>query len=467
MNTASEGDKAAAASDWAAAIKHYTNALIELPRAPGYYIKRSTAYSRRKDGEGGPDYHAALRDVELALALARERGKRELIIEAQIRRAIVFFQLEKYGDAGYLFDILAEKLGVGEKQKAEDKSAQVQAAMTQKGSQKQENELSIWKIKVKGKIDKLDANDQRLAVTVKEYPDTKIPSEQELKKNLTAQLAASTTSGIVEELPDDKPAGDKTKETKLDVAGPGSAAPFTAGPGAPPAAAPAPAPVKVRHEWYQSHDSVVVTVYAKNVKKDELEVDLQDDSLSLEFPLSTGSTFAFNLDPFYSSIDPAQSKVNVLSTKIEITLRKKTPGQKWGALEGTATDTKPIITPSIQPSQSTAPSYPTSSKHGVKNWDKLATDLTKKKDKKSEAKKPEDNAGSGGDDDDDDAESIDSEYGGGDAVDSFFKKLYANADPDTRRAMMKSYQESQGTSLSTNWDEVGKKTVPVHPPSSD
>lgn len=158
--------------------------------------------------------------------------------------------------------------------------------------------------------------------------------------------------------------------------------------------------------------------------------------------------------------------MNVLSTKIEVTLRKKVPGQKWSALEGSTTaTTKPAPVSMTQiPQASSVPSYPTSSKHGVKNWDKLATDLTKKKEKSKDGKsasKDKDGAGEGDDSD------VDSEYGGGDAVDSFFKKLYANSDPDTQRAMMKSYYESQGTALSTNWDEVGKEKVAVHPPSSD
>lgn len=184
--------------------------------------------------------------------------------------------------------------------------------------------------------------------------------------------------------------------------------------------------------------------------------------------------------------------MNVLSTKIEIYLRKQIVGQKWGGLEGSATASvisNPTTTPTndpttasvsvsgpIQTSSTTTsgPAYPTSSKHGVKNWDKLAKDLTAKKKKKDSTKQQQtsgtaendpDQAGSG--DEDDDADSIDSEFGGGDAVDSFFKKLYAGSDPDTRRAMMKSFYESQGTALSTNWEEVGKQKVPVHPPSDD
>jgi len=53
---------------------------------------------------------------------------------------------------------------------------------------------------------------------------------------------------------------------------------------------------------------------------------------------------------------------------------------------------------------------------------------------------------------------------GGDEANFFFKKLYAGADDDTKRAMMKSYVESNGTVLSTNWSEVGKGKVETSPP---
>lgn len=45
-----------------------------------------------------------------------------------------------------------------------------------------------------------------------------------------------------------------------------------------------------------------------------------------------------------------------------------------------------------------------------------------------------------------------------------FRDIYAKANEDTRRAMMKSFVESNGTALSTNWSEVGKAPVPVTPP---
>lgn len=154
-----------------------------------------------------------------------------------------------------------------------------------------------------------------------------------------------------------------------------------------------------------------------------------------------------------------------MSTKIEITLCKRTPGQKWNALEASAADIKLTDRQAATKSNSMTdkgPSYPTSSRHGAKDWDKVASSLDKKpKSKKDKKEAGKDEAG----DESDGAESFDSDFGGGDAVDGFFKKLYANADPDTRRAMVKSYIESQGTSLSTNWGEVGKGKVEAKPPS--
>jgi hypothetical protein len=41
--------------------------------------------------------------------------------------------------------------------------------------------------------------------------------------------------------------------------------------------------------------------------------------------------------------------------------------------------------------------------------------------------------------------------------DDLFRHLYANADEASRRAMNKSYSESQGTTLSMDWKAIAKK----------
>jgi suppressor of G2 allele of SKP1 len=145
--------------------------------------------------------------------------------------------------------------------------------------------------------------------------------------------------------------------------------------------------------------------------------------------------------------------------KIEINLHKRKEGLKWATLEGEAhLDEEAKLVEHINHGESLkddvgekdkAPIYPTSSRKGPKDWDKLASDALK-----AEKAKGGEKDADLGDDDDDEA----------DPMNGFFKKLYKDADPDTRRAMMKSYQESNGTALSTNWADVSKGPVETHPP---
>lgn len=59
----------------------------------------------------------------------------------------------------------------------------------------------------------------------------------------------------------------------------------------------------------------------------------------------------------------------------------------------------------------------------------------------------------------------DPNVGGDSTLNGFFQKIFGDADEDTKRAMMKSYSESGGTTLSTNWEEVSKGKVEVKPPA--
>jgi len=95
--------------------------------------------------------------------------------------------------------------------------------------------------------------------------------------------------------------------------------------------------------------------------------------------------------------------------------------------------TPPQPTETTAPPKPTGPAYPTSSRTGPKNWDAIGKEAEK-------------------------------ETEGADNADDFFKMLYKNADDDTRKAMMKSMQESNGTALSTDWKTVSQAPVKTQPP---
>ncbi|BCS27536.1 co-chaperone SGT1 [Aspergillus puulaauensis] len=471
MNAVSQGDDAAAKSDFLGALQHYTRGLAELPRAPAYYIKRSTAYIRLNASDGGPNAQAALRDAEIAVTLGRERAKRDFILAAQMRRAIALWHLERYGDAGFVLELLDEKMGDKGKQGSDgvgnpDAAGRVKDVMSgskPSGPAKSlPQELSIWLMKIKTKLGQLEEGDERRKVNVEEFPvGVKVPSEKDLKKQLEA-LKAGKIKG------DDKSSAAPDTITVADKKETGGASAAASNEVRPPAAAPSQGPESIRHEWYQSNDSVVVTLYAKGVAKEGVNAELKSDLASVQFPLPSGSLYTFSLDPLFASIDESTSKINTFGTKIELILRKKAPGQKWSSLESSSSTIKPsAVTPTVTaPTPASGPSYPTSSRHGAKDWDKVASTLTFKNPKKSNSHekgkgKTTEKANGEADesaDESDNEGSVDSDYGG-DPVDGFFKKLYADADDDTRRAMMKSFVESNGTSLSTNWSEVGKGKV--------
>ena len=51
-----------------------------------------------------------------------------------------------------------------------------------------------------------------------------------------------------------------------------------------------------------------------------------------------------------------------------------------------------------------------------------------------------------------------------DGVNELFKQIYTSSNDEVRKAMNKSFVESNGTVLSTNWNEVKAKPVEMNPP---
>ncbi|MCJ1401802.1 hypothetical protein MMC11_005019 [Xylographa trunciseda] len=410
-DAASLGAEALAASNFPLAISQYTKAIATHPQAVDYYIKRSTAYTRTSPS----NLASSLADAEVAVVLGHNRGKRESIAQAQLRRGIALFGLGRYADAGKCFEWAK--------------------AMSPK-----EKSLLIWEAKVQDKLSGLESGDSKGEATVKEVPDADTEKAgADAKKAETARASSEKAAAP-------KPSAPTASTGTLSTP-----------------------PSKIRHEWYQSTDSVTVTLLAKGVPKDRATVDIQPSSLSISFPLPTGADYDFSLEPLFAPIDPSTSTHKIMSTKVEFILKKATPGQKWHSLENphalpttsNSTSADPIAQAILnpKPAHDAPPAYPTSSRSGPKDWDKLAADLTKKP-----AKKAADDADDDTVDDKEDTYLPDDDEDGGDPANAFFKKIFKGADPDTKRAMMKSYQESNGTALSTNWAEVGKGKVETSPP---
>ncbi|XP_019086103.1 PREDICTED: protein SGT1 homolog A isoform X2 [Camelina sativa] len=197
---------------------------------------------------------------------------------------------------------------------------------------------------------------------------------------------------------------------------------------------PAPAaPAKPKHEYYQKPEEVVVTVFAKGISKQNVNIDFGEQILSVV--IDVPGEEAYYLQPrLFGKIIPDKCKYEVLSTKIEIRLAKADI-ITWPSLEH---GKGPVVLPkpNVSSEVSQRPAYPSSKK--VKDWDKLEAEVKKQeKDEKLE---------------------------GDAALNKFFRDIYSNADEDMRRAMSKSFVESNGTVLSTNWQEVGTKKIESTPP---
>ena len=166
----------------------------------------------------------------------------------------------------------------------------------------------------------------------------------------------------------------------------------------------------MRIEHYQTPEKIVVDIFSAELVAIEIsksELRLNDKVLTL-----------------FSEVDESSSDIKRSKLKYTVTLAKKVRGN-WPSLEATEiTDSKPV--------------YPSSK--SKKDWDKL------EKEASEEMKKEE-------------------EQSSGDvAVNGFFKKLYENATEEQKRAMIKSYTESNGTTLSMDWKDVGSKKVETRPP---
>ncbi|XXH00863.1 endodeoxyribonuclease [Hypoxylon texense] len=534
---AAAGVKAVGAGKYADGIEKLSKAIEERP-APLWLLERSKAYVRA----GNIDL--ALHDAEKALSVAFERANRDYMVEAQIRRAVALFRMGRYADAdicAFWAIRLIEKAKAteddGQQKKVDgngdyivradevedehkpDKSMGLATALGSGARSKStslKNQALSWRLQALSQLEKLPAGHPGRKVTVTEkYPKpSELPPASHTETTPTPEaIPASTASES------DASADIKTTPVRDEAASRNALEKLWG------RFREVHAKKAIRSSFYQTDTTLTADLFVKNTDASRFSVTADEQKIT------TGEDPNIQLH-LWGKIKPDETKYTVKPMKIELVLRKATPG-KWPMLQrenavpfsklsatgptldqftsqlslsgyenpddlqlpgyetgpdswysslleilqaglddskvsaakeppkvpNPATETpssarganatmqpkadptsasKPAADPTPTSAQAdsgktgSAPAYPTSSKKGAVNWDKLE------------------------DEDDEDAKDGD--------VNSFFQKLYKDADENTKRAMMKSYIESNGTSLSTSWDEAREKTYKTQPP---
>ncbi|KPJ18413.1 Suppressor of G2 allele of SKP1-like [Papilio machaon] len=191
---------------------------------------------------------------------------------------------------------------------------------------------------------------------------------------------------------------------------------------------------KIKHDWYQTDSQVIITVLLKNAPNNKVKVHYGDRSVSISSAIpNSESEYSLELELAHEIV-PAMCTYVVTPSKIEVKLRKK-EGIRWTQLEGEGEEEKIKAIPQAVIDAS-GPQQPP--KLFRKDWDKIERDIKKMEEEEKEE--------------------------GDAALNSMFQKIYGEGSDEVRRAMNKSYVESGGTVLSTNWNQVSKEKVEVKPP---
>jgi hypothetical protein len=191
-----------------------------------------------------------------------------------------------------------------------------------------------------------------------------------------------------------------------------------------------------KYQYYQNDKFMTISILEPNVQREDLQVDMEAKQLTIvltkatvQFPLICGH--------LYDEIAVDTSRIQIKPEKVLIKLRK-TRLYEWPELLSKPelfkkkNNNKPTTTTATETATTETKKTPIATPYAShRDWDSIEKTIAE--------------------------EEANEKPVGDEAMNQLFQTIYAKADEDTRRAMIKSYQTSGGTVLSTNWKEVGGK----------
>ena len=182
--------------------------------------------------------------------------------------------------------------------------------------------------------------------------------------------------------------------------------------------------LKVIYNWIQTGTNITVDITSNHNLN---AYDIKINKKSIEFIDKKEGTLKYTIN-LTNGILPDKSSYKITSSmKCKLELHKEVENFNWVNLEVNKNDDS-----LNNPKDKVVHGYYPSSSKVKKDWSQLDKEI-------------------------DEQEKEDASKDGNEGMWRLFRDIYAKGNEETRRAMIKSFQTSGGTVLSTNWDEVKDK----------
>jgi suppressor of G2 allele of SKP1 len=217
------------------------------------------------------------------------------------------------------------------------------------------------------------------------------------------------------------------------------------------------AAITPKYQYYQNDKTMTIVILEPNVREIDLKVEYETNQRIHVLLHKNGHVLHLIHGELYDSIIPEKCKVSIRVDKVLIKLCKENVNYEWHTLLSDSKSKKNTVRDSLKGTEPTEIKISNSTTE-AEPMDHLTVPTSTGALKKSSVPTPYATHR----DWEQIEKDIDTEMQqetpvGDEAMNQLFQQIYANSSDDTRRAMIKSYQTSGGTVLSTNWEEVKEK----------